>query len=518
MSTATHHTTLDDADARSRALRGKVLRNARIVSIALGATMLLSLITRMFMPRILGVETLGVYYFAESYAFLFLVFMSPGIESYVMRNVPGDPTKASEVVFTASVFQGIAAIVLLGLMALSLHLTGYPPDTVALAVVLGGFAAITIYQTAVVRAVFLSLDRYRLISTVEVVTKAVQVAAVVAALTLSGDPLIVAVCFLGAELFELAVLFPYAVKAGIIKPRFRPDVLKTILKVGLPFFLLGICSQINASIDTTILEKLSNPIEVGYYGAAVRLKGILLLMIPVIGNALMPLLSKTLKEDRAAFATLSRDSIRTVLGLAFLPTLALVVLADHVTVFLYGAAFAPSARVLTVIGPLAALTYLNCLLMSMLTLSTDGKKLTMISAGCLVLNVGLNVTLVPIMQKVMPVAGAATGAAIATFIAESAVAAALFVFSPDKLIDRRIAVLLIALVMPLAAAILFFDQVAALPFAARVVMLAVFGPLYALVTGMITKTELKGFAALIRRRIGRNDRTRAVATAQGAIV
>jgi O-antigen/teichoic acid export membrane protein len=483
-------------------LRSKVLSNIRFVSTALFTTMLLSLIVRMYMPRVLGVERLGTYYFAESYATFFITFMSLGIESYVVRTIPKNTAAASEFFFTATIFEFLVAGLLIAAMAISLHVTGYAIETTELAVILGTYVAVVQYQSTVVRGTLLAMDQYRIVSNVEIATKVIQVGLVMGALAWSADLKLIAACFLGAEVIELMILAPYARRLSLLAPRFRLDVLKKVLVIGLPFFVAGVFSQINASVDAVLLEKLSSTTEVGYYGAAVRLKGVLLLMVPLIANALMPVLSRTLHENEAAYVKLSRAAIHTILGLGFVPTLILLVLTDRVAVFLYGAEFAPAARVLTVMGPLTLLTYLSVMLWGQISLSTDGKRLTFVTVTMLLLNATLNLAIVPVFARIWPVSGPATGAAVATLFAESVTVAMLFRLLPHKIVDRRTVKTFIFVGVPTVLVVALHDWIIDIPALWRLVGLAALLPPYCLGTGLVRISEIKGFVAMVRSSRG----------------
>jgi O-antigen/teichoic acid export membrane protein len=229
-----------------------------------------------------------------------------------------------------------------------------------------------------------------------------------------------------------------------------------------------------------------------------RLKGVLLMMIPIIASALMPVLSRTLEQDEAAYARLARDSIRSILAIGFVPTLALIVLADRVTVLLYGAEFAPGARVVAVIGPLVMLTYLSYLLAGQIALTTDGKKMTIATVTMLLLNVALNVTLVPMFGHLWPVAGAATGAAVATLIAES-VAAALYAWLlPHKFMDLGMTVMLACIVVPLVLAMSLHGWLVEVPVTWRVGALIVLLPPYCIGTGILRIREIRDFLTKLR--------------------
>ena len=53
-----------------------------MLSTSMGVTMVLSLMVKMYMPRALGPETLGIFYYSESLALIFFNFVHLGIAFY----------------------------------------------------------------------------------------------------------------------------------------------------------------------------------------------------------------------------------------------------------------------------------------------------------------------------------------------------------------------------------------------------------------------------------------------------
>ena len=90
---------------------------------------------------------------------------------------------------------------------------------------------------------------------------------------------------------------------------FQWQVCKDFILVGLPFFINGAMISFYGNIDIAMLERLASTEEVGWYGAAQQLKGIFMMIVPLLYSVITPLLSKAHSRDEDSFKILALISM-----------------------------------------------------------------------------------------------------------------------------------------------------------------------------------------------------------------
>lgn len=140
--------------------------------------------------------------------------------------------------------------------------------------------------------------------------------------------------------------------------RRSPVPVRGLLRRALPFALAAVLAALQLRAATILLERLTDPAQVGYYTAAARFVEGGRLLVLAFFDALLPALSSLAVDRERLRATFRRATLGVVAGGALFGLGALLV-AGPLIDLTYGADFAPAAAVLPVLAWSLLLTALK---------------------------------------------------------------------------------------------------------------------------------------------------------------
>ncbi len=185
----------------------------------------------------------------------------------------------------------------------------------------------------------------------------------------------------------------------------------------LTFFMLTVAVSIYTSMDGVMLGFLSTDTQVGYYGAATRMKTMEVSLVTALGGVLMPRVSNYLAEGKkGAFRKLVTGNFAFIFLAAAPMTLYSMVMADQVILFLSGEQFRGAMLPMQVISITIFLIGLSNVTGMQILVPSGREQLTTNSTiwGACV-NLAVNFILIPRMG--------AMGAVVGTVLAEITVLA-----------------------------------------------------------------------------------------------
>lgn len=474
------------------------LRNALELGASLVATWGVALLVRLYLPRHLGPDLMGVLSFADGFTTAFFIVLAMGVETYIQKEIPVRPRHASDffggviairLLASAGIFAAMAAV-----MALS-----HRPAAVQKVVFVYGLAHLFMCINASLAALIQASREVSGLAVVNIASKVLwgagMVVAIVFGLGLSG----IAVAFLASEAARTAALSVLARRhVGL---RFRVDLpaVKLVVVASLPFFVNHTANIVYSKIDLTLITLLANDAEVGWYGTASNLASLALLVSPLIGWVLLPLLSRAASRSREEMFSIVQRAIEAVMLLVLPISLLMGIGADVWVPALFGEAFAPATPTLRILSPVFVFTYLASLSATCLVRLERAWRVAAISLGALVLSPTLDLALIPWGMRALGPGGAGTGAAIALLVTEASVAIALTASVGREAFSRKSA-------LTIAKAVLSCGAVVALDIALRplgAVRLALDAALYAVLLFASGAVRLGQLRDLVQFLLGR---------------
>lgn len=180
------------------------------------------------------------------------------------------------------------------------------------------------------------------------------------------------------------------------RPQLSWKVTLEIIKESWPVAALLMVNAVYFRVDTLILSIFRDPTEVGFYGLAYRVVEAALFFPAMLGGLLLPRLSESLSHNQEEKASSYVSEGFSLLGAAAIIVLVLLAgFSDVAVQVIGGSSFALAAPLLKILGLALAAMFLGNLFGFTLIALKQQKKLLGVYVFLMVLNLTLNLMLVP---------------------------------------------------------------------------------------------------------------------------
>lgn len=293
-------------------------------------------------------------------------------------------------------------------------------------------------------------------------------------------------------LTALVALALVARHAGGLRPRWDAAFTLSILRQSLPFALLVLLMSFYYRTDTILLERLlpDGALQAGIYAQGFRFFEAFNMLGFLLAGLLLPMYSRMLKQGNDV-GPLTGLSLRLVLAGTLLVAVVGSLWAKEVMDLRYHEHTELSAPAFAVLIWGFVWVCISYIFGTLLTASGDLKTLNGLAAGAMVLNIALNLVLIPRHQ--------ALGAAYASFITQGLMALAQLAVAARRyhLKAGSKPLLGLATYVLLVAGAAWWLKERDVTFLPALLVLAAVGTVAALVTGLV---PLRGFSLLLQRR------------------
>lgn len=387
----------------------RVARNAAL-KVAVQATRLLSLVFLVVAARKLGPEVFGRFTFAYSLAVLLGAALDLGMHAVLVRGV-ARAREATAGQWTAAVTLKLALLLPAGAAFTVIPLLTHRPLDTAIAVWLLGAALALQSFIEVTVSVFTGFERLEYEFGLRLAEKLVLLAVGLTGLALGGG--LVAVT--GA--FAVAALASLAFGVALVHRRFARlawawdsagarALARTLGLVAVAFLL----DFARTRLVPPVVALLVGDVAAGYFGAAVRVLDVLMILPVALVAGVYPMLARTPPGD-PQFRRLVGQVVEVLLMIGLAVAVALPAGAAWLTTWVYGAAYAPAAPLLALLGTAACLAFVNYFLGFVFLALDRPRRLVVTATIGLVASLGLTPGLVRALG--------ATGGALAVVLLEA---------------------------------------------------------------------------------------------------
>jgi len=479
-----------------KALR-RVVGNTVISLIGQVITWASTLLLTIAYGRFLGDFKFGELFFALSFVLLVGFPLEFGFNQQLTRDVAQKPELATHYLWNTLLLKGLLWMALYAVMLVFCRQLGYSREQWVLVAICG----LTLLSTGMTNA-FASLHY----AAGRVVFPVVGTILEKGLAALIGFPLlrfgagvesmafILLGCSLANSIWQGIWFFRLE---GLHLPLDR-DLMRELLRSGLPFLAYGVLGVIYYRIDTVLLSLMTTTEVVGWYGAGYRLFDTLIFLPSlVIGAVMYPVFSKlTLTSERELKVAIEK-SLNFLLFCVLPIATGLIVIAPAIIGFLYHRAeFLHTIPVLQALAPGLVFLYINSVVSTILISTRQEKKITIMAAAALVFNLGLNLLLIPRYQQI--------GAAAVTSLTELLLLGIGLAFIPRRLLPigslrTGLKALLASLVMALAIYPLGTFNIFLILSVALVVYLVA-----ATLLGAIPREDMRALAHAVRNKSQRS--------------
>lgn len=372
------------------------------------------LITFPYVSRILLPVGTGKVSFATSLISYFSMFAQLGIPMYGVRacaRVRDNREALTKVVQELLIINILMSIIsYIGLFLALTFITKLQSDKPLYIIV-----SFTIILTSIgMEWLYRALEQYTYITIRSVIFKFIALIAMFLLIHKSSDYVIYGGITIFASSASSILNFINAHKYIDLKPVGNYDFKKHLKPVGI-FFAMSCATTIYGNLDNVMLGFMATDIDVGYYNAAVKIKGILVAIVTSLGSVLLPRTSYYIENGMIQeFKRITKKALSFVFLLATPLMVYFIFFAKEGIFFLSGKAYSGSIIAMQVIMPTLLFIGITNILGIQVLVPLGKENIVLYSeiVGA-VIDILINAILIPRY--------ASTGAAIGTLLAEFAV-------------------------------------------------------------------------------------------------
>lgn len=377
----------------------------------------------------LGDKGFGDLYLAMSFAVIFGVLVGFGLDQELTRAVARDRSLLGRYLINSLAIKAALSVVAYGLILGLVQWLGYSPE---LKLTVAVFSLIMLFQgiTSSLGAVYQAFERV-FYPTVGVTLERVLICVVGIFLLNRGyGATAVAAAFVAATAVNALWQMLFLRKLGRIDCAIDVRMAPALLRSGLPFFLFWALASVYFRIDTVLLSKMAAAEVVGWYAAAYKLFDTLVFLPSIVSTAIMyPILARLSVQSPSDLRLAMDKGLSVMLMLGAPIATGLFVLAEPIIQFIYRRPeFLPAVPALRWLAVALFLLYVNHMLAIGLWSLNQEKKMTIVAGLAIVVNLGLNLALIPHFQHL--------GAAAVTVVTELFITGYVLAVMPKGLLSR----------------------------------------------------------------------------------
>lgn len=386
-----------------------IVRNVASRLGAKAASYVLGAVGAVLLIRYLGVERLGQFNYASTFATLLGLVAGAGLPILLTREAARDRASAGRALGNALVLQ--ATLSGIALVAIAVAGVLFNRADLALPIALFGVGMMLTTAASPYLAVLNAFEHMHVVAAIEVTTTVLRVGLIVAAMLLRLDlPGLVALLLVNQVV--ALVLMKRASDRYCVRPVYRhaPGALRTLVAASLPFTLMAGLAAVYGRIDVVMLEKMQGDAAVGVYTAGYKLIDAMIGVGANISGVLYPRMASLGRSH--ALSGVVEAAYRYLAALACPAAVAVTFLAPWLVRLLFGEPFASSALPLGILMWGLVFTFMSMPLLHAMNATGHEWWVITILAFNTGLNIGLNLLVIPVWSY----AGAAATTAAGEFI------------------------------------------------------------------------------------------------------
>ncbi len=388
-------------------LKQTIIKNTFWLTIGDVGSRLLKLILLVYVARILGATEYGKFTFALAFVLLFQVFAHFGFHQIVTREFSKEKEKEKDLsaILSLKILLGVGVLGLL--LAFSFFITTDP--VIRKIIWILAITNIISAYFSIFYAVFQARQKMEYETLMRLLETSVLVG--IGFFVLFYFPSIqnLSYSYLFASLVALIfILFFFHFKIQKLSLSWDKLIWKKYLSMSWPLALISLSYIIYNQIDSVMMGSLGQITQTGWYNAAYRMIVMVTIPMGIIAASFFPAFSKALKLAKESLQKIWNYQMEIMIFLAIPLTTGGMVLAPRIIDFIYNPSFIPSILAFQILIITAGIMFLYNTFHQVLIVANQQKKLFWAILSGAILNVILNLILIPMFSLY--------GAAVATVI------------------------------------------------------------------------------------------------------
>lgn len=300
--------------------------------------------------RHLGPESLGHLSYALAFASLIHVLGAFGLGDLLTRELVKDSDRINTLIGTVFILRLLIAMPILSLLAVFLYQL---PDPGAVRIVVFIISAAILFQNFnVIDSYFQSIVQSRFVVKCQLATLILSSSLKLSLIYYDASLVWIALSYLVDAIFYAATLcIVYTQERGnLFRWSFDARTARQLLKESLPLLIAGFAILSYMKTDQLMLNWMHSPIEVGYYGAALRLTEAWLFVPIALVTSLFPGIVQARAGSAENFQSKMQDLYNMATLLSFSAGVVFLFASELVTELVYGENYSRTALIMQIHG------------------------------------------------------------------------------------------------------------------------------------------------------------------------
>jgi len=379
-------------------VRQTIFKNTFWLAMAEGVTRFLKLILIIYVARILGVTEYGKFNFALAFVALFAIFSDLGLSQITTREFARDNEREKELysLFSLKILLSLGTLILI--LIGSFFITPNPVIRTVIWI-LGIYTILTSFGGIIV-AFFQARQKMEYQAMTQILTAILMTAAGFFVIFYFPSVINLSYSYLFAGFTTLIfILIFFHFKVYKLHLDWQKSIWQRFLSMSWPLALVGIFGGISSQADSVMMGYLGQITQTGWYNAAYGIIGITLVPAGLISQSFYPALSKFFHDSKEKLQTVWNYFMDSMIILAIPIVVGGVALAPRIIDFIYDPTYFPTGKetilAFQILLITAGLAFLSSPFSQILVVTNQQKKLFFVTLAGAVINVILNLILIP---------------------------------------------------------------------------------------------------------------------------
>lgn len=328
---------------------GSIAKNTAAMLFATLLRMASSFVLVIFVARYLGTEGMGKFSFLISLFWLFQTIASMGLQPFIVREVSREKSKSSVYLINSIYLSLLAAVLMAVVMAGFVKISDYEQNLFIATLFMGG-ALLSNTVNLVFHALFVAHEKAEFVlygTTFENIAKL----ALGVFFILQGHGIVTLACIMAVSPFVSLIvnIFLYQKFIGKLSFKYDRKLSKEIL-LHIPTFTgISLFNALFWNADVILLSRLADMETVGFYSAALRIVGMIKLVLQSYKVAIQPVAAKTFKISMEEFQDFCRKSLQYIFMITIPICVGGMIVAPKIIILFFSEEFAASATIFRIL-------------------------------------------------------------------------------------------------------------------------------------------------------------------------
>lgn len=373
----------------------KIAKNTSFLLISYILSYIMGFFTLIYAARYLGAENFGILSLALGFTSIFGFAIDLGLNTLIVREVSRNKSLTNQYTTNALAIKIISSILTFGLVFLTIIIIGYSQKVIDV-IYLILLYTVFISFTGIFNAIFQAYEKMEYQSISTILTSSLTLGGIFIVMYYKFDVISFAIIYaLASFIILIYSILIYSWKIVSPKIEISLNFWKPTLKESWPFGITTLFVTIFYSIDSVILSIMVGTDAVGWYNAAYRLINALLVIPVALNIAVFPIMSQFYQTSKDSLRLVSEKYFKYMALLGIPIGVGTTLLADKIIPMIYGNQYIPSIIALQILVWSLVFIFMSGAFARLLEASNKQLVLTKITAICAVVNIILNIILIP---------------------------------------------------------------------------------------------------------------------------